>query len=259
MDVKWAWTRISWNSWGRAGLHYDQLEPAFISYHLQGCSFSDAVMCARSRHMWLRSCMCSWTRTGRSWRGKSKGIWGAAGTAATSRQQSEWVRSVMTLWATAKQDLPLDLWEKHGYSPSFLSSQAYVVFSGSQPWPRDTAGAGLLRNTNSSLAKLTQYKTTTFSCRHDQFSCKKIIWKYVKEMIPWTFTHLFFPIHCMIMSQSTRQTVVYSNISQERKIKMHFFFFTIYAIFYILCKASQNDKTHWLRFQTIENSIWNIL
>lgn len=115
--------------------------------------------------------------------------------------------------------------QKHGYSPSFLSSQAYVVFSGSQPWPRDTAGAGLLRNTNSSLAKLTQYKTTTFSCRHDQFSCKKIIWKYVKEMIPWTFTHLFFPIHCMIMSQSTRQTVVYSNISQERKIKMQFFFF----------------------------------
>lgn len=112
--------------------------------------------------------------------------------------------------------------QKHGYSPSFLSSQACAVFSGSQSWPRDTAGAGLLRHTNSSLAKLTQYKTTTFSCRHDQFSCKKIIWKYVKEMIPWTFAHLFFPIHCMIMSQSTRQTAVYSNIFQERKTKMQF-------------------------------------
>lgn len=137
--------------------------------------------------------------------------------------------------------------QKHGCSPSLLSSQPCAFSSGSQSWPRDTAGVGLLRNTNSSLAKWTQYKKTTFSCRHDQFSCKKIIWKYVKKMIPWTFTFIFPLLTtwlCLSLPGKQLCIVIFSRRGEEKDAVL----FTVYTIFYILCRESQNDKIHWLRF-----------
>lgn len=185
--------------------------------YLQSCSFSGASECGRSWHTWFRSCMCTWTRLGRSWRRKSKGTWGAAGAAAIPRQQNEWVSQ---WWlCVAKQDCALGYWEKL-WVLTFAS-----VF---QALAKATWGTANLRNRHFTLIKLTQYKGPTVSHRHSCFSSKEVMWKYVKGMILWIFTHLFFftyLLYILIVVSIYYANGVYSNICRESKKRCSFIYY----------------------------------
>lgn len=96
------------------------------------------------------------------------------------------------------------------------------------PVAKATWGTANLRNRHFTLIKLTQYKGPTVSHRHSCFSSKEVMWKYVKGMILWIFTHLFFftyLLYILIVVSIYYANGVYSNICRESKKRCSFIYY----------------------------------
>lgn len=125
----------------------------------------------RSWHTWFSSCKWMWARTGWSWRRSSRGLEELlAQLQLQASKVSDWVSDDSRELPQSKTALDFSVKTWLFYFTLCLSLRIFLrpVLTRNHP------GTGNLRNNTCSLAKLTQYKATTFSCRCGWFSSKEI-------------------------------------------------------------------------------------